>query len=100
MSENSNTPLAVAKVYPIITDKMRDALRELQEPNGMHETYVSFIKRIETLLLTRGYNLDLDDSAILSYLRILHMLRQDIDCLGKPEDHPDFSVGEGEEDNL
>lgn len=69
------------KVYPMITGQVFRVLAELQMPNGMFETYATFIRRLEHILLTKAEELDLDDSTALSYVRVLYLLRNDLEDL-------------------
>lgn len=84
------------KIYPMLTNRVLQVLAELQMPNGMFETYAAFIRRLEHILLTKEEELDLDDSTALSYLRILYLLRNDLEDLSViSEDRED-----DESDNL
>ena len=83
-------------IYPMLTNRVLQVLAELQMPNGMFETYAAFIRRLEHILLTKEEELDLDDSTALSYLRILYLLRNDLEDLSViSEDRED-----DESDNL
>lgn len=80
----------------MLTNRVLQVLAELQMPNGMFETYAAFIRRLEHILLTKEEELDLDDSTALSYLRILYLLRNDLEDLSVvSEDRED-----DESDNL
>lgn len=80
----------------MLTNRVLQVLAELQMPNGMFETYAAFIRRLEHILLTKAEELDLDDSTALSYLRILYLLRNDLEDLSVvSEDRED-----DESDNL
>lgn len=81
--------------FPLLTNQVLHTLREIQEPNGMCELYITLLDKLVELILVRGEDIGLDDSTSLSYIRILRMIRADILCLGVPseegkEEEPEF----------
>ena len=86
MTENDKNEPEKGKSFPWLTEAVLHTLKGIQEPNGMLETYETCLAHIEELLFCYSEEMNLDDSRTLSYLRVLRMLRQDLNILGSPED--------------
>ncbi len=84
------------KTYPMITDNVKTALTEIQEPNGMYELYDTTLSRIEDILFINSDDIGLSDSDALSILRVLRLLRHDLRRLATTEEQSEEADVEDE----